>query len=256
MAASALRADSTFSLTLPRPHLIILYHIVCKNIAYFQIIFPVGLPSWSTRASMIKYRVKLLCNFRQCFHVVQISSQVGQIERWGQFFICAAGRWEGRAGGHRWLAPWHHLPPDINWIALGVSVSMFLTYPPFYLNILYIASYPCGWYAVENVCNMLGTKYCIVCLISNCWWPLVGIKPGDTHHGHKAAALRGLQHYCPRYCTVLFVFCLKVCIVVHCLGQWVPDIRSHRAPAAPTVQPTSPDHRGLVPRLGLQQPPA
>ena len=101
MAASALRADSTFSLTLPRPHLIILYHIVCKNIAYFQIIFPVGLPSWSTRASMIKYRVKLLCNFRQCFHVVQISSQVGQIERWGQFFICAAGRWRGRAGGHR-----------------------------------------------------------------------------------------------------------------------------------------------------------
>ena len=137
--------------------------------------------SWSNReVGTILY----LCNFRQCFHVVQISSQVGQIERWGQFFICAAGRWRGRAGGHRWLAPWHHLPPDINWIALGVSVSMFLTYPPFYLDILYIASYPCGWYAVENVCNMLGTKYCIVCLISNCWWPLVGIKPGDTHHGH------------------------------------------------------------------------
>ena len=47
----------------------------------------------------------------------------------------------------------------------------------------------------------------------------MGIKPGDTHHGHKAAALRALQHYCPRYFRVLFVFSVKVCIVVHCLGQ-------------------------------------
>ena len=121
----------------------------------------------------------------------------------------------------RWSSVTGTMAPPPSWYQLKCTrclcVCMFFTSPPIYLSILHIA--PWRLCAIGNVCNMLGTKYCIVCLISSCWWLLVDIKPGDTHHGHKAAALRGLQHYCPRYCTVLFVFCLKVCIVVHCLGQ-------------------------------------
>ena len=138
-----------------------------KNKKTITLIFSVGqlVPVWSNIESSWSNREVgtdlYLCNFRQCFHVVQISSQVGQIERWGQFFICAAGRWGGRAGGHRWLAPRHHLPPDINWSALCVSVCVcFSPLLPFTL-VLYCTLHPGGDVQLE------------MCAI--CWTPNIAL---------------------------------------------------------------------------------
>ena len=162
----------------------------------------------------------------------------------------------GREG--RWSSVTGTMAPPPSWYQLNCTrclceyVSHLSSILPKYtvyciLSLWVICSWKCVQYAGHQILHCLpDIKLLVTAGGYQAWW-----------HPSRAqgSCTQGASTLLPQilHCTV----CL-LSQSVHCctLPRPVPDIRSHRAPAAPTVQPTSPDHRGLVPRLGLQQPPA
>ena len=161
----------------------------------------------------------------------------------------------GREGS--WSSVTGTIAPPSSWYQLKCTLCLcvcvcFLPLLPF--TLVYCTFHPGG---------DMQLKICAICWAPNIalsawyqtagdrWWvsslvtPITGTR--QLHSG-------GFNTIAPD----IALYCMFQCQSVHCctLPRPVPDIRSHRAPAAPTVQPTSPDHRGLVPRLCLQQPPS